>query len=101
MGSYLTRQGFKKGDVIAYLGTNNPEFALLLLGCASIGVTLTTANPAYTEGRNCRGSGAGNRFRLAYDGFVSLTFFADSCPKIMGPMVCFIRQLISNYLVIN
>ena len=51
IGSYLTRQGFKKGDVIAYLGTNNPEFALLLLGCASIGVTLTTANPAYTEGK--------------------------------------------------
>ena len=60
MGSYLTQQGFKKGDVIAYLGTNNPEFALLLLGCASIGVTLTTANPAYTEGRNCRSRHAGN-----------------------------------------
>lgn len=54
IGSYLTRKGFKKGDVIAYLGTNNPEFTLLLLGCASIGVTLTTANPAYTEGEISR-----------------------------------------------
>lgn len=54
IGSFLTRKGYKKGDVIAYFGTNNPEFALLLLGCASIGVTLTTANPAYTEGEILR-----------------------------------------------
>ncbi|XP_053383620.1 uncharacterized protein LOC123545326 [Mercenaria mercenaria] len=48
--SFFYRKGFRKNDVICYYGTNNPEFALLLLGCASIGVVLTTANPAYTSG---------------------------------------------------
>ncbi|WAR20164.1 4CL3-like protein [Mya arenaria] len=48
VGSFLSRRGYRKGDVVCYYGTNNPEFALLLLGCSTIGVTLTTANPAYT-----------------------------------------------------
>lgn len=50
VGSFLYRKGFRKNDVICYYGTNNPEFALLLLGCSSVGVILTTANPAYTSG---------------------------------------------------
>ena len=50
IGSFFTRKGFTKGDVLCYYGTNNPEFALLLLGCASIGIVLTMANPAYTSG---------------------------------------------------
>ena len=50
VGSYLTRQDFLKGDVVCYFGTNVPEFCLLLLGCSSVGVILTTANPAYTSG---------------------------------------------------
>ncbi|KAH3853329.1 hypothetical protein DPMN_095851 [Dreissena polymorpha] len=48
VGSFLARKGLRKGDVVCYYGTNNPEFALLLLGCSSVGVTLTTTNPAYT-----------------------------------------------------
>ncbi|XP_052276136.1 uncharacterized protein LOC127875253 [Dreissena polymorpha] len=48
VGSFLARKGLRKGDVVCYYGTNNPEFALLLLGCSSIGVTLTTASPLYT-----------------------------------------------------
>ncbi|XP_053383758.1 uncharacterized protein LOC123563781 [Mercenaria mercenaria] len=50
VGSFLYRKGLRKNDVICYYGTNNPEFCLLLLGCASVGVVLTTANPAYTSG---------------------------------------------------
>ncbi|XP_045162751.2 uncharacterized protein LOC123527397 [Mercenaria mercenaria] len=61
IGSYLYRTGLRKNDVICYYGTNNPEFGLLLLGCASVGVVLTTANPAYTSGeleRHMEHSGA-------------------------------------------
>ncbi|XP_053375982.1 uncharacterized protein LOC123563795 [Mercenaria mercenaria] len=50
VGSFLYRKGLRKNDVICYYGTNNAEFCLLLLGCASVGVVLTTANPAYTSG---------------------------------------------------
>jgi acyl-CoA synthetase (AMP-forming)/AMP-acid ligase II len=50
IGSYLYRKGVRKGDVVCYYGTNNPEFLLLMMGCASTGVILTTANPAYTSG---------------------------------------------------
>ncbi|KAL4238559.1 hypothetical protein ACF0H5_003266 [Mactra antiquata] len=61
IGSFLYRNGFRKNDVLCYFGTNNPEFSLLLLGCASVGVILTTANPAYTTGelqRHIEHSGA-------------------------------------------
>ncbi|XP_060606865.1 uncharacterized protein LOC132759159 [Ruditapes philippinarum] len=61
VGSFLYRSGLRKNDVICYYGTNNPEFALLLLGCSSVGVILTTANPAYTSGeleRHMEHSGA-------------------------------------------
>ncbi|KAL3874087.1 hypothetical protein ACJMK2_037150 [Sinanodonta woodiana] len=50
VASGLTRKGYKKGDVVAYYGINNPEFAMLFLGCAAAGIILTTANPAYTPG---------------------------------------------------
>ena len=48
VASALTRQGYKKGDVIAILSVNVPEYAILMLAAASIGVTVTTINPAYT-----------------------------------------------------
>ncbi|KAL3874681.1 hypothetical protein ACJMK2_037659 [Sinanodonta woodiana] len=50
VASCLTRLGYKKGDVVAYYGVNNPEFAMLFLGCAAAGIILTTINPAYTPG---------------------------------------------------
>jgi acyl-CoA synthetase (AMP-forming)/AMP-acid ligase II len=46
----MYRKGLRKGDVVCYYGTNNPDFLLLLMGCASAGIILTTANPAYTSG---------------------------------------------------
>ncbi|KAL3874680.1 hypothetical protein ACJMK2_037658 [Sinanodonta woodiana] len=54
VASCLTRLGYKKGDVVAYYGVNNPEFAMLFLGCAAAGIILTTANPAYTPGELAR-----------------------------------------------
>jgi acyl-CoA synthetase (AMP-forming)/AMP-acid ligase II len=44
----LAARGLKQGDVIAIYSPNLPEYALALLGAASIGVVTTTANPLYT-----------------------------------------------------
>jgi acyl-CoA synthetase (AMP-forming)/AMP-acid ligase II len=44
----LARRGFKKGDVFAIYSPNVPEYAVALLGVASIGGISTTANPLYT-----------------------------------------------------
>jgi acyl-CoA synthetase (AMP-forming)/AMP-acid ligase II len=44
----LARRGFKKGDVLAIYSPNLPEYAVVLLGVASLGGINTTANPLYT-----------------------------------------------------
>ena len=46
----LSRRGFKKGDVFAIYSPNLPEYAIVFLGVASIGGTVTTVNPLYTAG---------------------------------------------------
>ncbi|XP_040583770.1 uncharacterized protein [Lepeophtheirus salmonis] len=46
-GSALLRLGAKKGDVMGLVVPNIPEFVIAFMGCASIGVTLTTMNPTY------------------------------------------------------
>ncbi|XP_045162739.2 uncharacterized protein LOC123527392 [Mercenaria mercenaria] len=69
VGSFLYRKGLRKNDVICYYGTNNAEFCLLLLGCASVGVVLTMANPAYTSGeleRHMEHSGAKTLVTVAH-----------------------------------
>jgi acyl-CoA synthetase (AMP-forming)/AMP-acid ligase II len=44
----LAKRGFKKGDVLAIYSPNLPEYALAMLGAASLGGIVTTANPLYT-----------------------------------------------------
>ncbi len=44
----LARRGFAKGDVLAIYSPNLPEYAIALLGAASLGGISTTANPLYT-----------------------------------------------------
>merc|ERR1712012_759006 len=46
-GSALLRMGAKKGDVLAMVVPNIPEFCIAYLGAAGVGVTLTTMNPTY------------------------------------------------------
>lgn len=56
MGSALKKRGFAKGDVFAVISPNIPEFVVAYIAVASIGGTITTANPLYTEGmRNWTG----------------------------------------------
>ena len=44
----LAARGFEKGDVLAIYSPNLPEYAVVLLGVASLGGVNTTANPLYT-----------------------------------------------------
>ena len=44
----LAKRGFKKGDVLAIYSPNLPEYGLAMLGAASLGGIVTTANPLYT-----------------------------------------------------
>lgn len=48
VASALRKQGYKKGDVIATFTINIPEFSILILAAAALGVAVSTANPAYT-----------------------------------------------------
>jgi hypothetical protein len=49
-GSALTRAGYKKGDVMAIISPNVPEFPVALLGAASVGMPVALVNPTFTPG---------------------------------------------------
>jgi acyl-coenzyme A synthetase/AMP-(fatty) acid ligase len=51
LGSALTRQGFGKGDVMTIISPNCPEFCLICLAAAAIGMTVSAVNPQYTQGK--------------------------------------------------
>lgn len=51
-GSALTRAGFKKGQVMAIVSPNVPEFAIALLGASAIGMPVALVNPTFTPGRS-------------------------------------------------
>ncbi|MFZ4516797.1 MAG: 4-coumarate--CoA ligase family protein [Microthrixaceae bacterium] len=44
----LRARGFGKGDVLALMAPNLPEYAVIFLGVAASGGTITTVNPTYT-----------------------------------------------------
>jgi len=46
-GSALKRSGAKKGDVVAMILPNLPEFPIAFMGCIGAGLTVTTMNPTY------------------------------------------------------
>ena len=45
----LVARGFKKGDVLAFMSPNVPEYAVAFHGTAWAGGVVTTVNPTYTE----------------------------------------------------
>ena len=50
VGSGLLRSGLEKGNVVAALLPNMPEYPVLFMGAAEAGLVLTTLNPLYTAG---------------------------------------------------
>ena len=50
VGSALTKQGFKKGDVVTLFSPNCPEFAILFLAVSALGGIVSSVNPVYTAG---------------------------------------------------
>ncbi|KAK4037209.1 hypothetical protein OUZ56_029248 [Daphnia magna] len=53
-GSALTRAGFKKGQVMAIVSPNVPEFAIALLGASAIGMPVALVNPTFTPAEIAR-----------------------------------------------
>ena len=49
-GSSLVRMGFKRSEVIGLVLPNMPEFPIVMLGAAGVGMPVTTVNPVYTAG---------------------------------------------------
>ena len=47
--SALSKRGIKKGDVVAVLAPNIPEFAIVFLGVLQLGAILTCVNPHFTS----------------------------------------------------
>lgn len=47
-GAWLLRRGFGKGQTLALISYNLPEYAIVFHGVVSTGGTLTTVNPHYT-----------------------------------------------------
>jgi acyl-coenzyme A synthetase/AMP-(fatty) acid ligase len=48
VASALHKHGYKKGDVIATCTINLPEFTILVMAAAALGIIVSPANPAYT-----------------------------------------------------
>lgn len=47
----LTKMGMKKGDVLAVVMPNCPEYPIVLMGTLMAGVVVSTVNSNYTAGR--------------------------------------------------
>ena len=47
--SALNQRGIKKGDVVAILAPNVPEFAIVFLGVLQLGAVVTSVNPHFTS----------------------------------------------------
>ena len=50
VASALYKQGYRKGDVAILLSLNCPEYTIVFIALACIGVVVSTANPIYTSG---------------------------------------------------
>ncbi|KAG0728974.1 4-coumarate--CoA ligase 3 [Chionoecetes opilio] len=53
-GGCLTALGLRKGDTLAVMMLNCPEYPLVVLGAIAVGVPVTVINSAYTSEEVCR-----------------------------------------------
>jgi len=83
-GSSLVRMGFKRSEVIGLVLPNMPEFPIVMLGAAGVGMPVTTVNPVYTAeeiARQMTNSGASVvvTFPMMAD---TIRQVASMCPSI-------------------
>lgn len=45
------RLGLKRGDILAIMSPNVPDFCTVVLACLEAGIVVTTLNPIYTTGK--------------------------------------------------
>lgn len=45
VGISMLERGYRRGDVVAIYSPNVPEYVFTILGCASVGITVTMLNP--------------------------------------------------------
>lgn len=73
-GGYLAKLGLGRGDRVAVMMLNCPEYALVLLGAMSAGIPVTVINYSYTLEEVCR---------QLRDSDASLVVYDDSTEKII------------------
>lgn len=81
----LIEYGLKKGDCLALMAPNMPEYAVVFHGVAIAGCVITTINPTYTETevrKQLIDSGA--RILVTIPPFVELAFSAASGTSVEG-----------------
>lgn len=47
----LQKRGYRRGDMIAICSANRLEYPVLIIAATLLGVTVSTINPQYSEGR--------------------------------------------------
>src|SRR4051794_14859130 len=78
VGAALAGRGLQRGDVLALVAGNTPDFAVVLYGALAAGCTVALSNPALTEGEQERQ-------------------FAISRPRLVVPdPAAFTRELLSS-----
>ncbi|OWF54962.1 probable 4-coumarate--CoA ligase 5 [Mizuhopecten yessoensis] len=50
VASGLNRLGLRKGDTVLVFCSNSPEYTVVILACAALGLVISTANSAYAVG---------------------------------------------------
>ena len=69
----LAERGFGKGDVLALMAPNIPEYAVAFHGAAWVGGSVTTINPTYTAGEvRHQLNDSGARFLVTVSMFLSI-----------------------------
>ncbi|XP_033752286.1 probable 4-coumarate--CoA ligase 5 [Pecten maximus] len=54
VASGLRRLGLRQGDTVLVFCSNSPEYTVITLACAALGLVISTANPVYTVGELAR-----------------------------------------------
>ncbi|XP_041365922.1 4-coumarate--CoA ligase 3-like isoform X2 [Gigantopelta aegis] len=72
LGSALYKLGYRKGDRLLIFIANCPEYAIVVMACAALGVIVSTCNPSYNSVELAR--------QLVHSGSTSVVCF----PELVG-----------------